>query len=420
MKQRRLFIIFILLFVLSGSGRIMAQSTISYEEACADIDYYFWRIDLVHPDMYWHTPKQVVDSFITALKERLPERVSVNQLGYELQQSNHFWDYHTGIYFYPKGKEKVFPMTDLCPEGLFLEGKKILSVNNVEVGEIYRVLNNMKGCDMPLPTFFYYYNCSPAVSIAMYGLGIRSPFRVVYEGGEVGEVEGVFLGDLQYSGQNEGKPYDFRCYPADSIAIIYFDECIHELKELDVFLAQTFHEIREAGIKNLFVDVSRNPGGTSRAADLFLKYIRFNRKKQQKIWLKKGKVSGEKKICSKFYYPPEQANAFEENIFIYQSYATRSAGTWLVEVLSAVSRAVIAGTPTEATLPVYIDGDVYQLPNSKFYFQISKKFIYKEKISIPRTKWGGLLPAIEYPFLKDRRLNVDDCKKIIELNRNKP
>lgn len=189
----------LILISLSISLELLAQEKLSYQQACADIDYYFTKIDSIHPNMYWHTSKERVDSFIRALKERLPDTVSVNQLGYELKLSNHFWDYHTNIHFELENNVRVFPMTDLRPEGLFFQHKKILSVNNVKVEDIYSVLNKFNGCDVPLPTFYYYINHSASVSFAMYGLGLKAPYQVVFEGTDpLMTVEGVLYRDLRY------------------------------------------------------------------------------------------------------------------------------------------------------------------------------------------------------------------------------
>ena len=74
-----------------------AQRALTYEEACADIDYLFERINLIHPNMYWHAPKERMDSFANALKEkyRKQDKILVSQLASDLRQGNHLIDYHS-------------------------------------------------------------------------------------------------------------------------------------------------------------------------------------------------------------------------------------------------------------------------------------------------------------------------------------
>lgn len=403
------------LFLLGMSPRLLAQRVISYEQACADIDYYFAKIDSIHPNMYWHTPKVRVDSFICALKAKLQDPVDVSRLGYELLQTQHFWDYHTNLGFTLSEKEVVFPGTDLKPSGLFLNGRKILSVNQVNVKDILSVVSRFKGCDTPWPTYYYQANRAFHVSIAIYGMELKPPYQVMFEGAvEPEEVEGVYYGKLWSKANLMEKDVDLQVFPSDSIAVIYFNQCTNNLEKVETFLLRAFKYIADYHVKNLFIDVSRNPGGTTDAADLFLKYIHFDNKKSCYYqWIKRKGMQG-RGYCNEI--PEEQPMAFKGNIYVYQSCATRSAGPWIGEVLRAFSRAVIVGTPTEATLPVYIDSKRFRLPNSRFHLGVSHKYFYQEEPQIPRTEWGGVKPDIDYPFLMDRRLSLDDCRKIIELD----
>lgn len=61
------------LWFISLNG--FTQSKLNYQEACADIDYYFATIDSIHPNMYWHTPKYRIDSFKMAVKKKCVDSV---------------------------------------------------------------------------------------------------------------------------------------------------------------------------------------------------------------------------------------------------------------------------------------------------------------------------------------------------------
>lgn len=405
------------LYLLGMSIGLVAQKKISYDQACADIDYYFAAIDSIHPNMYWHTPKTRIDSFIGALKTKLRDSVEVSQLGYELLQTRYFWDYHTRLNFSLPANQIVFPAAELSPSGVFWKDKKILSVNGVKIEDILSVVFRFRGCDMPLATFCYYYPYY--VPRAIHGMGIKPPFEVVYKKEEKPEkVEGIPYGKLQYKGDSSAeKILDLQVFPADSIAIIYFNECTRDLAKADAFLSQAFRSIRNYGVKNLFIDVSRNPGGVTMSAELFLKYIHFdNNMLGYYQWVKRKGKEGAAYPTS---IPEEQPGAFKGNIFVYQSYATCSAGPWIGEFLRAVARGVIVGTPTEATLPIYIDSETLQLPHSKLYLDVATKYFYQEEPHIPRTEWGGIKPDLAYPFLTDRRLSLEDCQKILKLKPEK-
>ena len=86
-----------LVFILFslGVGPLFSQ-TLKKQQAIEDIDCYFQTIYAWHPNMYWHTPKSVVDSCMEEMKRKCYDSMPVIELRYLLAHSNHLFDGHTG------------------------------------------------------------------------------------------------------------------------------------------------------------------------------------------------------------------------------------------------------------------------------------------------------------------------------------
>ena len=79
----------------------------------------------------------------------------------------------------------------------------------------------------------------------------------------------------------------------------------------------------------------------------------------------------------------------------------------------------LVGTETGSGLPLYGSYKTFRLPNTGSEFMVSTRCVKDENPKLPRTPEGDLLPDIEYPMLTERLLNVEDCRKIIELKNQK-
>ena len=86
-------------------------------------------------------------------------------------------------------------------------------------------------------------------------------------------------------------------------------------------------------------------------------------------------------------------------------------------MLKAMAHATIVGT--ESGRVGYLSAKHYTLPHSQRQVFIPDMLYEEESPALPRTADGRLLPDIPYPFLVDRRLGVEDCLKIIELNKER-
>ena len=180
-----------------------------------------------------------------------------------------------------------------------------------------------------------------------------------------------------------------------------------------MFLQRSFDLIQKRGVRYLFIDVSVNPGGMSTSMMPFLSYINPEGRRGKfsqwgRVMNEKGRFETERSNMI-WYRSPEK---FQGTVFIYQSYATRSSGPFLGEVLRSNGAAVLVGTETEATMPAYSNAAWRLLPFSGLSVSSSRDYYYRERPALRRDEMGCLLPDIEYPFVN---LGVEDCRKIVEL-----
>lgn len=408
---------FLLFSFLINFQIVYAQKRISSNEAKADIDTYYESIKKVHPNMYWHTTAKIIEDHIDSLKRQCKDSIDIGTFSYLLAQSNHFFDYHTKCPLSGEISTDIFlPSVEYRTSGIFWENQRIKSINHIPVEKIISQIKKCIGADVPLETGCFELNHSIWGQKVMAYMGLRPPFELrMFNTDSLYKLEGISYAELKQQ-QTLNKPtYSFECFPENSIAIIHYNQCImNKFQEFEHFLKNSFADIQKNDIKYLFIDVSQNAGGNSNTSTKFLKYLYFTKRKKYVLL---GKVKNDRNQLRKeksriIVRASSGENKFRGTIFIFQSYATRSAGPFLGEFLKSMSRAILVGTETEATVPAYSNALWQRLPFSGLKYGVSQDYYYKERSKIPRSEIGGVLPDITYPFVE---LKLEHCLNIINL-----
>lgn len=416
------------------------QKQITYEQLCADVDYLFRTVDSLHPNMYWHTPKTRVDSFIVELKEKFRGRdsIDVRDFAMELAQMNHFFDYHTTMPFVYRFDEKgdtVFPRVTYQEGKFYLKDtdKEILSINGVGIDAIKRTWQNTYSSDFhPGYSQFYLNYVLDFQKVLMY-LGIRAPYRVEYrEGGacvaytEAGVSFAAMREDVQafldvFWDNANPYPYSFEIYPDSSLMIIRITHC-EETNHAHNFFLMCIDKILSNNIQYVFFDMSRNTGGSTAMFNYLLSYFittkffyRYRFDRQEKKLNDKGEWVLVKTSPWNLVRGIRHKGLYKRKLFVYQSPLTCSAAPVLGEALKALGAGVLVGTDTEPQIPSYSNVKSFTLPYSGLTRRSASTFDDNMKPDYFLTPEGGLRPDIEYPFLIERRLGVEDCMKIIEV-----
>lgn len=417
-KKRIIYIVFSLFVWCFNIIPVYAQQKISVKEAWDDIDTYFFQIKKIHPNMYWNTTDKVIKEFVDSLKLQCKDSIDIGTFSYLLAQSNHFFDYHTKCPLSDEIATDIFlPSVEYRTSGIFWENQRIKSINHIPVEKIISQIKKCIGADVPWETGCFELNHSIWGQKIMAYMGLRPPFELrMFNTDSLYKPEGISYAELKQQQQTLNKlPYSFECFPEESVAIIHYNQCIMSgYEEFEQFLQKSFAEVQRNNINYLFIDVSQNVGGNSNTSTRFLKYLYFP-KCEKYILL--GKIKNDRnklrKEKSKIIVSASSGeNKFRGTIFIFQSYATRSAGPFLGEFLKSMSRAILVGTETEATVPAYSNALWQKLPFSGLHYCVARDYYYKERRKIPRNKMGGVLPDIIYPFVE---LKLEHCLDIISL-----
>lgn len=239
--------IFCLIFSILVGAQV-GWDRLSTRQAYEEIDFYISELENRHVDLYWHTPKRVVDSAVLKVKELIVQNVQQDSVYtghvlFFLSRMNHFFDYHTGLgaSFWAPKDSYVFPEVD-CRDGkIFFKGTKtqVISINSLPVSVIINKLTESFGCDYN-PKYFedmvsYIYN----FPMGMYECGIKSPYQVETkdESGRdsvmvMDGVDRIMIADRRKeldSGDSRNgilcdKMYGSETHSKASIAIIRYDE----------------------------------------------------------------------------------------------------------------------------------------------------------------------------------------------------
>ena len=421
-----------LLIVFVFSSICLSAQTLMREEAIEDIDYFYRTLKSYHPDLYCFTPQSVVDSCMEDFKSKCYDSMPVADFRYHFSHLNYLFDWHSGYSIRQHGlttSDRLFPRVYFQDHKVHLSANdwEVLSINSVPVDSIVARARMNFGAD--------FHRCNIEFIICLrfefqkcvtdFGFD-EPPFTVRCRTLENRDTTVVLEGETRASLNNaqyakDTKIYDFELYPEDKIAIVRYSEVFgkEEIRNFDAQLDDFFRNCRAHGIRHLFFDVSRNVGGLSRGFMFFFPYLQTGRKKSYQRLIVERDREYREILEGEMVQPPKWIKPFKGNVYVYQSFHTGSAGPDFCACMKVLVDAVLVGTETGGGIPLYGIYKMFNLPNTGDEFVVSTHCVKEEFPKLPRTPEGYLLPDIEYPMLTERLLNVEDCRKIIELKNQK-
>ena len=421
-----------LLAIFIYSSICLSAQTLTREEAIEDINYFYRTLKSYHPDLYCFTPQSVVDSCMEDFKSKCYDSMPVADFRYHFSHLNYLFDWHSGYSIRQHGlttSDRLFPRVYFQDHKVHLSANdwEVLSINSVPVDSIIARARMNFGAD--------FHRCNIEFIICLrfefqkcvtdFGFD-EPPFTVRCRTLENRDTTVVLEGETRASLNNaqyakDTKIYDFELYPEDKIAIVRYSEVFgkEEIRNFDAQLDDFFRNCRAHGIRHLFFDVSRNVGGLSRGFMFFFPYLQTGRKKSYQRLIVERDREYREILEGEMVQPPKWIKPFKGNVYVYQSFHTGSAGPDFCACMKVLVDAVLVGTETGGGIPLYGIYKMFNLPNTGDEFVVSTHCVKEEFPKLPRTPEGYLLPDIEYPMLTERLLNVEDCRKIIELKNQK-
>lgn len=439
MQMKRIAIVLFILMLQSNLLMAQKPQAITKEQAVADVDWYLGKVAELHPGMYHLTPKPVVDSLFHVLKQKFlaqpGDSIDVDWFVDEWEQYNYLIEYSGITGNYAKG-DKWFPALYWTAEGeAWLPDKqfRVTAINGISIDTLRDYLHcTMIRDNEDTRLSNIKINGNRIFQEALDHYHLVSPYRV--EGiGSDGKPAQLELQDYstkelnadlyRYCGNAGGTSTYFRgrkelcqleIYKKDSLAIIRQESARHDAIHEDL-VRSFFLLCRLQGIKYLFLDLSRSQGGGLNGCHFFDSYLDYDPTLSYKIKMRNNQTDGWWDVNMSRTDP--NAQPFQGELFVYQSYYTIDYPAIEAAMLKAMAHATIVGT--ESGRVGYLSAKHYTLPHSQRQVFIPDMLYEEESPALPRTADGRLLPDIPYPFLVDRRLGVEDCLKIIELNKER-
>ncbi len=443
------FVFIVLLVVQScalfAQGNSKFFKKISKERAEEVVDLFFNTIKKRHTNIYYYASQQEVESRWKAIKEQCRDSMTVNDLYVLFARTNYLFDYHTGIDKYCF-KERalndtvfVFPAIYVQNQRVYLQsiGMEIYSINGIQVDSILNDLLQYIAPDHSMDYIEGVLSVSDLFLSMLHDLGISSPYWV---NGRMDNqdtllvVKGVCVKDWKssYSTYND---YSFEIFPDEKIAIIWYDAMFYNPEKprwypkANADFIRFFNECHEKGIEHIFIDVSRNNGGWMPKLDNFLyHYFKVNPDSSYQLTgVRRRKIGGLRPdrvfIKGRQVKSVKGVEPFAGKVWIYQSVFSNSATPMFCACMKLLCNATLVGEATGQALPLHSRAKYFDL-----YFDVDMKRGGFPQFRVARNRWtdeypclprsadgGRLLPDIEYPMLFDRRFDIEDCKKIIEL-----
>ncbi|MDR1792579.1 MAG: hypothetical protein LBR36_03950 [Bacteroidales bacterium] len=224
--------------------------------------------------------------------------------------------------------------------------------------------------------------------------------------------------------QKNGKPFDFKIYQSDSMAILELNNFgVDIIKNYAIkysdFLNYFFDSINKLKIKHLFIDLSANGGGSDEFGYEMLSYLikdsvyylgKFITKTSTELkrfwrlfdkyvygdYLKKGK--NKRFFCEEQIWTPQTNDTiyyYKNNVYLIQSDFTASAALSVVSFVKSYI-GITVGEPALEGAVMYASVLFFKMPHSKLSFMCPTK--YGEFFGANQLDRSHLQPHVAYPI----------------------
>lgn len=416
-----------------------------------DIDFFFRFVSKTHLNMYAFVSKDSMKIRKKELYQKCSEPMNVKEFHNQIVQLSGMFDEHTGIPFnfdQYVSAELIFP-TDIKVIGknLFIKHNdyyaKVLTINDQSVDDMFTAFSNIyhkksvniQSVDMLLTTVF------PV--LLYHTTDCRSPFKLRVEEPDGKEFEFTVSGtpgkeiDLNQTLFTD-KLRDFRSYSSDSIAIIEYNSCT-DREGFSKWISEVFTKISDDSIQYLFIDISRNGGGSIPVNNNIYNKIEhedIHFSTNVKVHISRYYITenvGVGNIYPKILRPGVRAfvrlkygkkykttdiskysptNGYKGNIYLIQGPRTFSAAVDMSAWFKNSGIGTVIGEETGGPGASYSSALENRLPHSKLHIKSASNYMEYPGGKVDR----GILPdvPIELDYSK-KGYELDDLKRFLEI-----
>ena len=258
----------------------------------ADADFFFSTVEKYHVKPYFLHGKSAYKQKKKEIYARLQTCLTKKDFYKTLASINSFLDPHTQIYStyrideikkLKNTGEKIFPDIIYREKKYFtvIDGKEkeISSINGMQISVLNDSINSFISDVSPNMRKLIIENSFSLLLPVFYN--IHPPYTVETEGQS--EVWTGISIDSSRAYQNEFrdiKAYSYSVYPKSSIAIFYFNTLqagAFDMPKFDLKMKELSDSLKVYNINNLFIDVSKNSGGSLELLPLLFSYFQHER-----------------------------------------------------------------------------------------------------------------------------------------------
>ena len=450
---------YLIVLIFIFSVHLSSAQKLSPEEMRSDIDYYFNQLRDMHPNLYKrYTPEQF-DSLQMSLIDHVADSMECRDFNRLMLRVNAYTDGHTNVNINKITEWNVqtkFPYFQVREDSLLLNDNLIVFINDVSTKEIVQELSNMYSWEYSSLLKEKSIN-DDFLLFATKFYGITPPYIASFKNLKTGEMKKDTLKLVKQVYNNETK-FNFEFFEEYSIAVLHYNTCYLGKDEefFEHVLIEAFRKMKNDHIKYLFIDVTKNGGGSDEYQKYIFKHLnskkvnikivnRINKKcvkelmeqdvKENRKYLASQGTTFMKRLKIRYFIwklerakkdflktgtgtlkisMPGNTKGFDGKVFVLQGRETFSAAISLVEFFRRQNMGLVVGE--QAGEPVCFNGNPQEdvLPYSK----IKIRYSLVEGTNYPKMETdenGFLVPDIPYDVY-NRELGVEDYLKIIEMS----
>jgi hypothetical protein len=440
------FINFLLLFPVVLFAYVSADNQpLTPEQMKEDLLFFYNKVSEIHPNPYQALNEEQYEMKKQNLLNNLNTPMSVYDFWIKTAQLHPICDSHTRIaypddiveflksnncLYFLSGTLKInnnqlfFGESEALPDSL--KNKEILKINELSSDSLIRNISNHVTHESSSAKNQY----MEGWFCLFYPLLYNKPqsLNIEYTGAnkKITLTSSDFLQwDSIYYQNNKNKidrwSFQFAYNKNDKIAL--FELNSFALAEYDLYkeeLDKAIDSLRIYDIKHLFLDISRNGGGSDNYVYTLLDYLNIPDKiytgnVTTKISYLNDTLQKTDSLITKDYYHTKKTRnkGYRNRVYLLQSNDTFSAAVTLASFFKYYRTGLIIGEETGGLTASYTDSYVFELPHSKLLmYCASKAFID------PGGQWDGrgVLPDINYKMDNNMRsFTWEELNKILDL-----
>ena len=398
-------IILISILILLSVEKIIPQNTteddslFTSEQLKEDTDYFFKTLFEKQPNPYEYTSLIDFENKKDSIYSLLDSPMTAKEFMWIIGRINSYLSYHSGVnlkynkyvvQYYENTKEqnlKLFPRVSIRNGKIYTkinnQDKELTKINGIPTDSIFQFLQSYHNNQLSIKRNTYFMESFFAIWIDLY-FNIKAPYRIelANEHGDM-ELEGIstdeFM-DFSSFGIVRKPLVKYTIYPSSSIAIFtahIFNRSKMTPEEMEAEITAFRDSVNRYDIKYLFLDLSKNTGGTSFLSHPLLDLVSHDTIFEQYSTIKKVEFGNKKQHhCSIARLPkPDLYDKNDKQLFILQGTNTASAANYLCRLFKLNQLGTLVGQASGEPTSEFTGSSRFIMPNTKLNFIVANALI---------------------------------------------